>query len=381
MSKKSNRIKSLTQPFLIVILFVSIFVCSFFGSFLTFSSNHSFGMRNLRDKVVKSGEEELVLSTKTEYDKEFWDILFEDNTSALPFINCASRFSEQTLSDGRTITLFDVPAGNKSDNNYSFNHVYGYNNVWMVFKNSTAIVSYDFDSLYHGKDSLEIINVSDELISLPIIGKCDGRSSNNRANLGNVLADEFGLFAFITQSDMDNLKISGYLKVISVTQGARSFNLEVEKWISNSRMPLSKTSFSSKMVQNEFSFYEYTMSKRILILPGVVLISFSSILSIFCYLLTKKYFHKKGIKIKTCVLALFLLSWIILSVIFSNIQLELGGLSIFILDTGAMVFPTAFCLVLVLNCFLRIIPWLDRIEEPVGNPFSLKPIYFKEINI
>ena len=252
-----NKKRSFT--ILTIVLSVVLFIASFFGSFLSFSNNSNFSYRDLRSKLIKENEEELVLSTQTNYNEELWNRVYEENTSSEPFLNCASRLSKAESGDGQTMFLFDVP--HYSDANYSYNHIYGYDYVWPKLKEGTIIVSSDFYNNHRDLENMTFITTSGSSITLKVIGYCEGKANKDRSHLGNLFADLFGYFGFITQSDMNRLNIDGFTKVISTKQHSRSFNLETKKWLSNYGFNLQDTSFSSNSINKVYNFLFFSSNE------------------------------------------------------------------------------------------------------------------------
>lgn len=374
MNKKTLLTNKCVSLFVILLLNVAIFISSFFGSFLAFSTNHSFGIRDLKSKCTKKNEDALIMSNQIEqYDETIWDILFNENTSLDPFINCASRYTKTLLNETTSITLFDVPKG--GDINYSYNHIYGFENSWSRLKEGKIVISYDLSNFLSGSESIIVEAIDDSVLTLESVGKCDGRSNNDRSNLGNIFADEFGLFGFITQEDMDKLNVFGVVKVVSTNQHVKLFNSEVEKWITNYDFSYKNTSFSNEEIQKYYDFYSYSTNNKYHIFFGVLLILLSLCFLILNFLYFRKKKHGFSKKMKIICLIASILIWIILLLIFSHVMLSLSIYHIKSIDTGAFVFSTLFLLLINLMLFFEVLP-KNKNKKEYTNHSQLEENYY-----
>lgn len=351
--------ENILSVLLLIFFEIDICIAALFSSLFLFGTHFSYG--NIGNILHDSEDSELIITTKVKpLSDEQYDLLYEDNTSKTPFVNCTSKFATASY-DGNEFTVLDVPYSESSNKYYSYNHIYS-DSAWPKLAGNTIVLSRElFDALRLETDSKLTLSFGEKEKEFTIIGVCDGVRGYERKRAGTIFAETFGYFAVVLKGDLDDVDVSGYLKTISRSQVSRDIEYETNKWFGQKGFDVSNSHFSNQQIDETYYFDRIIIqNKTLFVVSGIILLIPTSLL-LFWFV---AIYLKDILKTK---LLRYLLPVIVGGVYFggmfgfSKIVYALLGHKIIFKNTGALILPAVFGLI----CLIITILGALKNEKPV----------------
>lgn len=323
-----NKKKTIFSSLCTVIIYsIFLFSLSFVSSFAFFGGSNDIILLKSREDVVCEEAEALVTSfaikDKAIYDWDEQKTAFESETK---YVASAGRYYSFSFND-QTINFLETKS-DVYDTYYSFLHVYcGTQGSWSSLKKENSIiVSKIAQSKLNVKigDSLTL----DNGLSFNVVGICDGMPNSSKKYSGNLFADVFDSFVFVSEGTL-LCQESGYFNRIESKMTNKQFSLRFNRWYSLKKDYNFELNMSCVALKNKLGFCDTFSFNRKRFIYAFICTLMSSVLIIsFSFFKKKTYALFNAVSsdwLNIANVMLYFVSWFLLAFATSKIVVPIDS--------------------------------------------------------